>query len=182
MYGFTKEDMSRGIDAAGVIPTEVKTSILEADFDGYRFHPEALPGIFNPSQAMYSFQQLRENIEKGNITGLSPNDHARALLQFRPYCNTLPAESTLRVISQHPLGRATIRKALTSSTLKLSSPVMNRLCLSTINEKLSTNADALLTFLFYTGTHFLILFLKLSLIRRPPNYSRSVDLLPTFRF
>src|SRR5690349_17412829 len=95
---------------------------------------------------MYNFQQLRRSINKGSIVGLSPKDHARELLQFRPDRNTLP----LRVISQHPLGRATIRKAL-CSTLKLSSPVMSRFRLSTINE-LWTNQDALLSFMFYTGT------------------------------
>lgn len=146
--------MRRGIDAVGTIPAKVKDAILkiwEADFDGYRFHPEILPGIFNPTQAMYNFEQLRDSIAKGEITGLTADDHARELLQFKPDRNTLPAESTLRVISSHPLGRATIRKVLTSSTLKLSSPLMSRFRLSAINE-LSTNSDALLSFMFYTGT------------------------------
>jgi len=160
MYGFTKSDMSRGIEAVGAIPSDVAKSILdiwESDFDGFRFHPEVLPGLFNPNQAMYNFQQLRESAQKKRaLAGLSAEQQARKLLQFLPDVNTFPAESTLRVIAKHPLGASTIRKALTSNSLTMTSPVMTRFRLSAVNE-LATDADALLSFMFYTGIFHLLL-------------------------
>ena len=167
MYGFGKDDIERGIDAVGEIPPKVKESILEnweRNFDGYRFHPSSKAGLFNPTQAMYNFQMLRNNLQRYGINEhIGAGKSAQRLLTFLPDPNTMPAESTLRIIAQHPLGRATIRNALRLPSLLLSSSVLSRFRLSSINE-LSTNTDALLSFMFYTGASYILILML------PPHY------------
>jgi len=170
MYGFSKDDLMRGINSIGGIPDKAKAEILntwERDFGGFRFHPRASSGLFDPNQAMYSLQQVRKRIEEGNIYATTPEELVRQLLDFNPDPNTFPAESTLRIVSQHPLGRTTVRKAQREPVLALSSPVLSRFRLSAMNE-LSTSTDALLSFMFYMGTQqFLpIFYLCLDISRR----------------
>lgn len=112
LYGFTEEDISRGLDMIQPpIPQETKRELLRhCDiYDGYRFHKRQNIRLFNSGRILYFLAQVREHWMA------RPNDVAdllNSIADFRDDAQTRPAEETLKCISTSKVSKEVLHALL----------------------------------------------------------------------
>ncbi|CAB4438676.1 unnamed protein product [Rhizophagus irregularis] len=155
LYGFKSGEIEILLDKAfgNDVSNDVKQKVmlwLTEENNGYFFHRNQPQGIFNTARVLYCIKNLKErkkylNKEHDKCTTVDLN----TLLNFLPDPHTLPAQTTLDLIVNNPLGKSILTEALNQH---LNSPkgIEQRFRLSNIRE-LATDRTPLLSFMFYSG-------------------------------
>ncbi|CAI2182790.1 15393_t:CDS:2 [Funneliformis geosporum] len=154
LYGFKKSEVEFLLDKAfgNNLSDNIKKEImswLKEENNGYFFHRNQPEGIFNTARVMYCIRKLMKQKKKLDDSWDS-SVILNTLLNFPPDPQTLPAQTTLDLIVNNPLGKSILTEALSRSPLNSTDGIEQRFRLTNIRE-LVTDRTPLLSFMFYTG-------------------------------
>ncbi|CAB4409428.1 unnamed protein product [Rhizophagus irregularis] len=154
LYGFKKSEIEFllnkifGNSLSDNIKKEIMFS-LKKENDGYFFHRNQPEGIYNPARILYCIRQLMFQKKEMDV-GQDPSVIFTTLNNFPSDSQTLPAQTTLDLIVNNPLGKSILTEALNRRPLNSKHGIEQRFQLTNIRE-LAINRTLLLSFMFYNG-------------------------------
>jgi hypothetical protein len=118
MYGFTEEDVRKGL-AILSLKQDVIDLILKSwkrDHNGYYFHPEQRVALYNPTRILHCLSSLERTIPAYPTLDVLPTeDIAQHLLnRIHPDTNSMPAKSTLELMKSNPNAISVVSDVLSS--------------------------------------------------------------------
>lgn len=123
------------------------------EHDGYRFHPRQTEGIYNPARILHNLSHIQIAVTNGVLpSGKTLAELGQYLLSIIPSDpNTLPAQSTLNLISHSAGAMSVFNSLLAKDNASLHCPegLTQRFRLAEL--EITSRTQPLLSFLYYSG-------------------------------